>query len=95
MDELSITVVIADRKYNLTIGKDEEEIVRKAAKVINEKIKEFASSYAYKDRQDLMAMVALQYTTAALSYEMNKTYNDSVLKEKLLEIDSLLNQHQE
>ena len=95
MDELSITVVIADRKYNLTVGKDEEEIVRKAAKVINEKIKEFASSYAYKDRQDLMAMIALQYTTSALSYETNKTYNDSVLKEKLLEIDSLLNQHQD
>ncbi len=95
MEEFSITVNIADRTYKLTIEKQEEEIVRKAAKLINDKIKEFSSNYAFKDKQDLLAMIALQYTTSALNYEQSKTYNNTLLKDKLLELDTLLGKHLE
>ncbi len=93
MEDFSITVNIGDRSYKLTIDKQEEEIVRKAAKLINEKIKEFASNYAFKDKQDLLAMIALQYTSSALNYENSKTYNNTLLKEKLLELDTILSEH--
>ena len=90
MEEFSISVNIADRTYKLTIEKQEEEIVRKAAKLINDKIKEFSKDYAFKDKQDLLAMIALQYTSSALNYENTKTYNNTLLKDKLLELDTLL-----
>jgi cell division protein ZapA (FtsZ GTPase activity inhibitor) len=90
MEEFSINVMIADRTYKLTIEKQEEEIVRKAAKLINDKIKEFASNYAFKDKQDLLAMIALQYTSSALNYENSKTYNNTLLKDKLIELDLIL-----
>lgn len=63
MSELSIKINIAGRVYPLTIKKDEEEIIRKTAKMINEKIKEYESDYAVKDKQDLLAMCALEYGT--------------------------------
>jgi cell division protein ZapA (FtsZ GTPase activity inhibitor) len=90
MEEFSINVTIAERNYKLTIEKQEEEIVRKAAKLINDKIKEFASNYAFKDKQDLLAMIALQYTSSALNYENSKTYNNTLLKDKLIELDLIL-----
>jgi len=95
MEEFSISVNIADRTYRLTIDKQEEEVVRKAVKLINDKIKEFASGYAFKDKQDLLAMIALQYTSSALNYEQSKTYNNTLLKDKLLELDLILSNHLE
>jgi len=95
MEEFSITVNIAERSYKLTIEKQEEEIVRKAAKLINDKIKEFSSNYAFKDKQDLLTMIALQYTSSALNYEQSKTYNNTLLKDKLIELDDLLSKHLE
>jgi len=93
MEEFSISVVIADRNYRLTIARQEEEIVRKAARTINDKIKEFANTYAFKDKQDLLAMIALQYTSNALNLEQSNVYKDTKLKDKLLELDKVLEQN--
>ena len=93
MEDFSISVTIADRNYKLTIGRQEEEIVRKAVKVINDKIREFASNYAYKDKQDLLAMIALQYTSNALNLEQTNVYKNTKLKEKLLDLDKVLEQN--
>ena len=93
MEEFSISVNVADRTYKLTIEKQEEEIVRKAAKLINEKIKEFSTNYAFKDKQDLLAMIALQYTSSTLNYEQSKDYTNTLLKDKLIELDGLLDKH--
>ncbi len=95
MEEFIITVTIADRIYKLTIEKDEEEMVRKAARLIDEKIKEYAISYAYKDKQDLLAMIALQYTTSAMNYEHTLSFYDTQLEDKLTEIDKVLSEYQE
>lgn len=62
MSELSIKVTIANRVYPLTVQRDEEEEVRKAAKYINERIVDLGSSFAVKDNTDLLAMLALEMT---------------------------------
>ena len=62
MSELSIKVTIANRVYPLTVQRDEEEEVRKAAKYINERITDLGSSFAVKDNTDLLAMLALEMT---------------------------------
>ena len=63
MSELSIKVMIGGRTYPLTINRDEEEVVRRAAKNINESIKNLQENYAVKDMQDLLAMTCLQVAT--------------------------------
>ena len=90
MGEFSITITIADRKYRLTIEKDEEEIVRKASKSIEETIKNYAKNYAFKDKQDLLAMIALQNTTSYLTTKNKETSIDNNLIDKLSEIDKIL-----
>ena len=93
MDEFSITVSIADRPYHLRIQRKDEEIVRKAAKEINQLTKEFAEIYAYHDNQDLLAMVALNYTTAAMNVENKLSFAQTEILNKLSEIDQELTTH--
>lgn len=90
MDDLKITVTIADRQYRLTIKRDEEEIIRNAADKINNAIKHFSDNYAYNDRQDLLAMVSLENTTNELRNEDNFKKNDEDILGKLSEIDLIL-----
>ena len=90
MPLLSITGNIAERPYRLKIEAGEEETVRKAVKSINEKIKVYADTYAYKDKQDLLAMVALLYSTNAINYEASAVSGDDQIIGKLTELDSIL-----
>jgi cell division protein ZapA (FtsZ GTPase activity inhibitor) len=65
MEELTITVNIADRPYRLKIKREEEEIIRKAVKDIDLRIREYSEHFAFNDKQDLMAMVLLHYASTA------------------------------
>ncbi len=59
-DYLKIKVSIADRVYPLTIKREEEEQIRSAAKTIDGILKKYGEGYAVRDKQDLLAMCALQ-----------------------------------
>lgn len=63
MSEMSIKVTIAGRIYPITVKADEEEKVRDAARRVDENLKLLQNSYAVKDKQDLLAMTALQMAT--------------------------------
>tara|TARA_B100001057_G_C22625235_1_gene862209 strand:- start:175 stop:474 length:300 start_codon:yes stop_codon:yes gene_type:complete len=76
MDKLKIKVSIAGRTYPLTINRAEEEEIRKAAAKIEAIVKKFESNYAVKDKQDLLAMCALQLSSKVESLE-GKTFVDS------------------
>ena len=68
-DKLSIKVNVAERYYPLRIAREEEESIRKAARLINEKVLQYKQRYSDKDIQDFMAMTALQYVIKALEIE--------------------------
>jgi len=59
-DKLSIRINVADRYYPLKVNRDEEEDIRKAARMINEKVLQYKQKYVDKDIQDFLAMAALQ-----------------------------------
>jgi len=63
MAEVSLKVLIAGRTYPLTVKQEEEEGVLQVAKLINEKLKEFEQNYSVRDKQDLLAMCALNLLT--------------------------------
>jgi cell division protein ZapA (FtsZ GTPase activity inhibitor) len=69
MEELTIKVMIGGRTYPLTIKREDEEIVRKAAKMIEEKIRDFELNYSVSDKQDLLAMCALQHANQIITAE--------------------------
>lgn len=91
MGEQTITISIADRPYRLAINSEtEEENVRKAARLINDKIKDYSTHYAYKDKQDLLAMVVLQFAAKVLDLELQNEVESKKTFEGLLEIDKIL-----
>jgi cell division protein ZapA (FtsZ GTPase activity inhibitor) len=92
MNELSISLPIADRSYRLAIDKEHEELFRKAAKLIDKRIKDYSGSYAYKDKQDLLAMVALEYATGYLQNDQLLSENETQWKAKLITIDLSLDE---
>jgi cell division protein ZapA len=64
MSELiPVNIVLADRSYRLKIQPQDEEIVRKTIKAINEKIIEYKTNFAGKDMQDYVSMVLLWFAT--------------------------------
>ncbi|MEI9807635.1 MAG: cell division protein ZapA [Bacteroidota bacterium] len=64
MSELiAATVLIGDRSYRIKVAGEDEEVVRKTVKTINDKIIEFKTNFAGKDMQDYIAMVLLWYAT--------------------------------
>jgi len=92
MDELSISIAVAERSYRLVVEKEHEELFRKAAKLIDKRIKDYSVSYAYKDKQDLLAMVALEYATSYLQDEQILVEKEDMFENKLMEITRTLDE---
>ena len=87
MEKLKINIVIAGRNYPLTVSSNkEEEGMRKAAKSINKLISLFEQNYAVSDKQDVLAMCALQF---ASKLEITSLQKNSTNKEVLDKIKSL------
>ncbi len=60
---IPINIVIADRTYRIKTHAEDEEVVRKTVKLINDKVLEFKTQFAGKDMQDYIAMVIIWYAT--------------------------------
>ncbi len=93
-EKLKIKVTIGDRVYPLTIkGEGEEEGVRKAVKKINDLIKKFEENYEVRDKQDVLAMCALQFASLQ---EVKSIYNEKdadKIENKLKQMSVLLDTH--
>jgi cell division protein ZapA (FtsZ GTPase activity inhibitor) len=92
MEELTIAVTIADRPYRLKINTEEEEIIRKATRAINERIREYSNSYAFNDRQDLVAMATLHFAALSLKMDKERARQEEVLEGRLGELDRILSE---
>jgi cell division protein ZapA len=91
-DKLSIRVNIADRFYPLKVERENEEKIRKAARMINEKVLQYKQRYADKDVQDFLAMAALQYVIKLTEEEdrLEKDYLPGALNDLIGKIDQVL-----
>lgn len=93
MDEqLSIKVQIAERFYPLKIKRTDEEKIRKAARLINDKVLQYKQRYTDKDTQDFMAMAALQFVINLLDceQEQNVVSLEKELNDLSAELDQIL-----
>lgn len=92
MDELSVKIKIADREYPMKVKRTEEEKVRAAGKLINEKIKHYREQFGLDDKQDLLAMVAFDCLVDKLAEEDNLQVIDETLVEKVNHLNQLVSQ---
>ena len=93
-ESLKIKVTIAGRVYPMRIkNENEEEGMRKAANKINELVTKFEKNYAVSDKQDVLAMCALQFASLI---EINAINNDEDLikaTEKINKLNVLIDEH--
>ena len=89
-DMLSIKVQIAERFYPLKIKRQDEEKIRKAARLINDKVLQYKQRYTDKDTQDFMAMAALQFVISLLDCEQRQNFVS--LEEELGSLNSELDE---
>lgn len=92
-DKLKIKLSIADRVYPLTINPQQEEGLRKAAKKIEAMIKQFEQSYAVRDKQDVLAMCALQFAAQTEQKDINRSTDTLAAEDKLKSLNDLLQKH--
>jgi cell division protein ZapA len=93
MEELTITVNIADRPYRLKIKREEEEVIRKAVKEIEQRIREYSEHFAFNDKQDLMAMVLLHYASTAQKLESDLLSGENMVISRLQQMEELISNH--
>ena len=90
-EKLKIKLSIADRVYPLTIDPSQEEGLRKAAKNIEQLAKKFEQNYAVRDKQDVLAMCALQFASKIEQRGIDNTEDTKEVTERLRALDQLVN----
>ncbi|WP_396166412.1 cell division protein ZapA [Flavobacterium sp.] len=92
-EKLKIKISIADRVYPLTVDMSQEEGMRSASKKIDVMIKQFEENYAVRDKQDVLAMCALQFASQLEQKKVDNAIDGSESIERLTKINELLDQY--
>ena len=80
---IPINILIGDRTYRIKTNPQDEEVIRRTLKTINDKIIEFKMQFAGKDMQDYIAMVLIWFATQATADSnpaQEKEMMDALLK---------------
>ena len=86
----TINVEIAERPYPFKIDKEEdEERIRKAGRLINERLFQCKQRYSGKDVQDFLAFVALQFAVKTIELEAKASSTEQA--DRLIQLDGQLN----
>lgn len=88
--KLKIKLSIADRVYPLTVDPSQEEGLRSASKKIDAMIKQFEENYAVRDKQDVLAMCALQFASQVEQKQGENAIDGKETLERLQKINDLL-----
>ncbi|MDF1516946.1 MAG: cell division protein ZapA [Lutibacter sp.] len=95
-EPLKIKVTIAGRVYPINVkNENEEEGMRKAAKHINDMVTKFEKNYAVSDKQDVLAMCALQFASLIEINSINKDQDMMEVTEKINKLGALIDTHLE
>jgi len=89
-EKLKIKLSIADRVYPLTIDPSQEEGLRKAAKNIEQLAKKFEQNYAVRDKQDVLAMCALQFASKIEQRGIEQTEGTKEAEDRLKALQDLV-----
>ena len=86
----SIKIIIAGREYPFKIEKEEhEERIRKAGRIIEDRLIEYKQRFSDRDMQDFLALEALRF--AVKTIELEAKASSSGQADKLRQLDEQLN----
>jgi len=91
-EKLNIKISIADRVYPLTVDSSQEEALRSASKKIDKMIQQFEQSYAVRDKQDVLAMCALQFAAQVEQKQINNSQDNESTITRLQNLDKKLSE---
>ena len=91
-DNIKIKLNVADRVYPLTISPNQEASLRASAKKIEMMTKQLENNYAVRDKQDVLAMCALQYA-AQLENQLENKNMESEPSKKVNELIEIIELH--
>ena len=86
-DKLKIKIPIANRVYPMIIEPSKEQGLRLASQKINNLIKKFEQNYSVQDKQDALAMCALQIASSRIQKKID---NDEALDSIEMKINDLI-----
>jgi cell division protein ZapA len=92
-EKLKIKLSIADRVYPLTVEPAQEEGLRSSSKKIDTMIKQFEQNYAVRDKQDVLAMCALQFASQVEQKKIDNAIDGVETIERLNKINSILDEY--
>ncbi|WP_291118192.1 cell division protein ZapA [Flavobacterium sp. UBA6135] len=92
-EKLKIKISIADRVYPLTVDATQEEGLRSASKKIDVMIKQFEENYAVRDKQDVLAMCALQFASKVEQEQIETNEDHEESFERLKKLNDLVSKY--
>ncbi|MGN1353874.1 MAG: cell division protein ZapA [Alloprevotella sp.] len=95
-DKLNIQLMIGNQMHPITIRRELEEVFRKAAKKINDKLSRYRESYPNLSYERCMSITLLDFAVYALQAENSASTQpyDDVVKQLTAEIEQTLKTEQ-
>ena len=97
MSDLSIQAQIAGRTYPLKVSPAEQPLLEKALGLLTDRLQAYESRFQVRDKQDLLAMCALELARSVQAQADQVGANHHALQEAITETENLvanyLNQH--
>lgn len=90
MSELSIKIRIGNREYPMKVAVEDEERIRKAGKILHEKIKTYRDQFGIDDSQDLLAMVAFDCLVEKMKQEESSSDTDDTALDHISRLNQLI-----
>ena len=92
MDKLSIKIKIYDREYPMKVDPADEENIRRAGKLINDRLRSYREKFGIDDKQDLLAMVAFDSTVERLKVEGKSHQVDDSIEHRLAKLNKIISE---
>ncbi len=89
---LPIKLKIADRDYPMQVEMPEEAKLRAVGKHINQQLKQYREEYGVEDKQDLLAIFAVDCMMDRNALEEDKTSLENIILQKIQSLDQLIDQ---
>lgn len=89
-EQISIKVSIMDRVFPLKVSADEEASIRKAAEMVNKKVRTYIEQYLIKEKQAALSMCALELATELLNAETIKETERNGILDAVTELERLI-----
>jgi cell division protein ZapA len=93
MSEVNIKVEVAGSIFPLKVNAEDEQSIKEAVELINNKIAEFEKNYAVKDRKDVLSMVLLQLVSQLYKQANTAEKELSHLKQLFADVEAMLKEH--